>query len=180
MYITIQYDSCKSIWSALFSILIWGFFTAKCWSKLYTIGELLQIVVKIMLDNPVSVIFGTLLCLILQIFHIFLAIRSKFWMFFPNAYVFTFFILNFYWTTAYIDYFFKVYSTSVVTFHFINKGDTKISVLKESFKNTLYALGSISFPGFINALIITARMIADEENNNNTRNRNNTLEYLIF
>lgn len=76
---------------------------------------------------------------------------------FNNRIIFLLLFMQLYWTYFNSMYFFTVFSSSIVALDIFTLG-LNVNITLESFKNTLYSLGSIAFGGLLVALIATARL----------------------
>jgi hypothetical protein len=167
-----------SIWSFLFAILTlipWGFFVYSYWSKLKIVGAVLKSTIGILIRNIFTVLFGIVLCSSLQIIQLLLILQIDFDEVQKNLLLHILIVLNMYWSMANFIYFYKVYSTNIIAFHFINIQDTAGSVFSGAIKNTFYALGSISFAGFIVAIVNTLRYFINRERRSRRDSRESNL-----
>ncbi|KAF9763052.1 Protein PNS1 [Nosema granulosis] len=157
-----------SIFFGVIGILIWLFFISYYWSRIPTIAKMFSYATKICLKHFFACFFAISLCSFVQIAQIVLTS-----MVFPSAdrntsmVIIALLVLNFYWTLANFTYFFKVYVSSIIAYHFIEYGGERIDVFSGAFSNTLYALGSISYAGLVLAAVQTLKYIVISERNRN-------------
>lgn len=163
IYISIKLFGSSAYISTIFSTFLWCLFMFHYWSNIDTIAGILKITMGILLSHIFSVIFGIIVCCVLQITQLYLTIQLNIRDLLSNRLLFVLMIFNTYWSFANFVYFYKVYATSLVSYHYINRDESKSSVFKGSIKNSFYALGSISFAGFIMALIYTAKTLAGRD-----------------
>lgn len=166
---------------AIISVVLWGIFVYSYWSILKYVGKVLSYTVGILIQNISAVFLGILLCSFLQIFQFCLTRTVDFENLQKNLLLYILLILNLYWSITNFIYFFKVYATSIVAHHFINLQNSSISVFGDSIANTFYALGSISFAGFIVAIVSTLRYFVNNERRSrrDSRDRNIVADILL-
>lgn len=170
-----------SIIFGVISLLFWILIIYNYWSRIPIVAKILTYSTKICLNHFFACIFGIALCSTLQIIQViltFLAIpnTSKEVSTLLTAIVF----LNFFWTLANFNYFFKVFISSLITFHFIEHGSENKEVFSSSLSNTMYSLGSISFAGLIIAIVQTLRLLVDRERSNRRQEDRNLLSEIFY
>ncbi|EOB14224.1 hypothetical protein NBO_33gi001 [Nosema bombycis CQ1] len=160
----------SEVYFAIFSIMFSIGVIYLYWRQIPVVSKVLSYTTRICLNHFSSCLFGIAICSLVQIFQIFitysvmLSLDAK-----RSTIVLYAVFLNLFWTLANFSYFFKVYISSLVAFHFINSG---AKVFNDSMKNAMYALGSISFGGLIMALIKTCDVIVQNERNGSDEDRN--------
>lgn len=151
----IRYYICCS----LIALLI---YTILNWKKIDKISKILSCSCKIMLENHWICLLGILLCATLEIIQTVLTIfgwYSKFEKSSHKVYFCILVIFNYFWTTAVCLYFLRVFIASIISYYIIEEKESRVDNLVKSVKNTLYALGSICFAGFLIAIVKTLRLL---------------------
>jgi hypothetical protein len=181
IYIAIHISRSSTYVTAIFVIFLWGLFMVYYWSKISTIAGIIKITMKLLLSNLFAVICGILICSSLQILQLYVTIQLNVFDLISNRMLYVLILFNTYWSFANFICFYKVYATSVVAYHYINKEEHSVLVCREALRNSFYALGSISFAGFIISLIYTAQYFLEENENsdNNVRSKFNVDRLLI-
>jgi hypothetical protein len=153
------FPSTFTIIFGVLTIVSWLFFMYLFWSKIPIVAKVLTYTTRICLSHLFTCFFGIAICSAIQIFQVVL-----FFLVFPkldeksSIYMVAVVVLNLFWTLANFNYFFKVYISSVVAFHFVNSGS---GVFGDTLSNTVYALGSISYAGLVIAIVQTCKLLVN-------------------
>lgn len=171
-----------SLQSIIFSglaLFFWAFFLYRYWKTISIISSIIKSAVTILISRLFSVTTGVFICFISLCVQAILFGMSYSMKIENKSLILTLLFFNFSWSITNMIYFYKVYITSIIAFHLIESRDTNLGVFYNSLKNSLYALGTISFAGLLIAIVETLKFIINNERNDNERERNAFKEILL-
>lgn len=175
VYLKETYSIVTSIIVSIISLVLYFFVYRK---NIKYSAQVVKSATSLLLRNSLAFFPVILICVASFLTQIFIAAKYLDTQYEKNYFLYMMFILQMYWVFFTFIYIVRVFVSSVIALEILTVQE-EVSIYFESFKNTLYSLGSVCFGALIIALVSTLRHLHNESHRRSESSRGGEILYLI-